>query len=169
MLSYDRIRLIRLPRAAAQAMLLAIAIGLEAACFGQVVFAADAPSKDAPVPAPSLREESAGKTTSAETALGKAKHAKIPTTPLEIAEALGLPLLLTFLGTSVIAVWFTIERLVVLRRGRVIPRHFVERFLQNLEQGNLEPDQALTLCEENGSSIALIFAHGIRKWGKSSV
>ena len=105
----------------------------------------------------------------AEAAPAKAKHRKIPTTPIEIAEALGLPLLLAFLGTSVIAVWFTIERLVILRRGRVIPRPFVERFLQNLEQGNLEPEQALALCEENGSSIALIFAHGVRKWGKSSV
>jgi biopolymer transport protein ExbB len=104
-----------------------------------------------------------------EAAPAKAKHRQIPTTPIEIAEALGLPLLLAFLGTSVIAVWFTIERLVVLRRGRVIPRPFVERFLQNLEQGNLDPEQALALCEENGSSIALIFAHGIRKWGKSSV
>jgi biopolymer transport protein ExbB len=108
-------------------------------------------------------------TASGETAPTKAKHRQIPTTPLEIAEALGLPLLIAFLGTSVIAVWFTIERLVVLRRGRVIPRPFVERFLQNLEQGNLEPEQALALCEENGSSIALVFAHGIRKWGKSSV
>ena len=108
-------------------------------------------------------------TASGETAPAKAKHRQIPTTPLEIAEALGLPLLIAFLGTSVIAVWFTIERLVVLRRGRVIPRPFVERFLQNLEQGNLEPEQALALCEENGSSIALVFAHGIRKWGKSSV
>lgn len=102
-------------------------------------------------------------------AASKTKHRKIPTTPIEVAEALGLPLLLAFIGTSVIALWFTIERLVVLRRGRVIPRPFVERFLQNLEQGNLEPEQALALCEENGSSIAQIFSHGIRKWGKSSV
>jgi biopolymer transport protein ExbB len=106
---------------------------------------------------------------SSQAASAKSKHRQIPTTPIEIAEALGLPLLLAFLGTSVIAVWFTIERLVVLRRGRVIPRPFVERFLQNLEQGNLDPEQALALCDENGSSIALIFAHGIRKWGKSSV
>jgi biopolymer transport protein ExbB len=70
---------------------------------------------------------------SSEAAPTKAKHRQIPTTPLEIAEAIGLPLLIAFLGTSVIAVWFTIERLVVLRRGRVIPRPFVERFLQNLE------------------------------------
>ncbi len=115
------------------------------------------------------RDQPAAGSAATESTPAKAKHRQIPTTPLEIAEALGLPLLLTFLGTSVIAVWFTIERLVVLRRGRVIPRHFVERFLQNLEQGNLEPDQALALCEENGSSIALIFAHGVRKWGKSSV
>jgi biopolymer transport protein ExbB len=96
-------------------------------------------------------------------------HRTIPTRPLEIIEALGVPFLLAFGICSVITVWFSIERLVVLRRGRVIPRPFVERFLQNLEQGNLEPDEALRLCDENGSPIAQIFAHGVRKWGKSSV
>jgi biopolymer transport protein ExbB len=96
-------------------------------------------------------------------------HRTIPTRPLEIIEALGVPFLLAFAICSVITVWFSIERLVVLRRGRVIPRPFVERFLQNLEQGNLEPDEALRLCDENGSPIAQIFAHGVRKWGKSSV
>jgi len=169
MLSYDQIHLAQLARVTAKATMLAIVLGCQGACFGQVAFAADAPSKDAAIQVQPARDDSTGKSTSTDTSPAKAKHRQIPTTPLEIAEALGLPLLLTFLGTSVIAVWFTIERLVVLRRGRVIPRHFVDRFLQNLEQGNLEPDQALTLCEENGSSIALIFAHGIRKWGKSSV
>jgi biopolymer transport protein ExbB len=169
MLSYDRIHLAQVTRVTAKATVLAIVLGCQAACFGHVAFAADARSKDAAVRVQSARDDDAGKTASQDASPAKTKHRQIPTTPLEIAEALGLPLLLTFLGTSVIAVWFTIERLVVLRRGRVIPRHFVERFLQNLEQGNFEPDQALTLCEENGSSIALIFAHGIRKWGKSSV
>jgi biopolymer transport protein ExbB len=169
MLSHDRIHLAQFTRVNAKAAVLAFVIGCQAACFGQVALAADARSKEAAVQVQSARDDGAGKSTSTDASPAKAKHRQIPTTPLEIAEALGLPLLLTFLGTSVIAVWFTIERLVVLRRGRVIPRHFVERFLQNLEQGNLEPDQALTLCEENGSSIALIFAHGIRKWGKSSV
>jgi biopolymer transport protein ExbB len=96
-------------------------------------------------------------------------HRTIPTRPLEIIEALGVPFIIAFGICSVITVWFSIERLVVLRRGRVIPRPFVERFLQNLEQGNLDPDEALRLCDENGSPIAQIFAHGIRKWGKSSV
>jgi biopolymer transport protein ExbB len=96
-------------------------------------------------------------------------HRTIPTRPLEVVEALGVPFTLAFGICSVITVWFSIERLVVLRRGRVIPRPFVERFLQNLEQGNLEPEDALKLCDENGSPIAQIFAHGVRKWGKSSV
>lgn len=74
-----------------------------------------------------------------------------------------------FLTASVIAVWFAIERLVVLRRGRVIPRPFVERFLQHLSQRKVDGKQALKLCEENGSPIAAIFAHGVRKWGKPSV
>jgi biopolymer transport protein ExbB len=96
-------------------------------------------------------------------------HRTIPTRPLEVVEALGVPFTLAFGICSVITVWFSIERVVVLRRGRVIPRPFVERFLQNLEQGNLEPEDALKLCDENGSPIAQIFAHGVRKWGKSSV
>jgi biopolymer transport protein ExbB len=96
-------------------------------------------------------------------------HRTIPTRPLEIIEALGVPFIIAFGICSVITVWFSIERLVVLRRGRVIPRPFVERFLQNLEQGNLDPEEALRLCDENGSPIGQIFAHGIRKWGKSSV
>ncbi|HEV8067687.1 MAG TPA: MotA/TolQ/ExbB proton channel family protein [Planctomycetaceae bacterium] len=96
-------------------------------------------------------------------------HRTIPTRPLEIIEALGVPFIIAFGICSVITVWFSIERLVVLRRGRVIPRPFVERFLQNLEQGNLDPEEALRLCDENGSPIAQIFAHGVRKWGKSSV
>jgi len=169
MQSLHPIQFVHRTRSIRKTVALAVFFGFQAAVFGQTAPTAGAPGKDPAVSVQAAREEGAVKQNSTEGTPAKAKHRQIPTTPLEIVEALGLPLLLTFLGTSVIAVWFTIERLVVLRRGRVIPRHFVERFLQNLEQGNLEPDQALALCEENGSSIALIFAHGIRKWGKSSV
>jgi biopolymer transport protein ExbB len=153
----------------AAALAFAVVFSLPARSAAQDRPAAKAVGKDSAVSVRPAAEVDAGKPLAGEAAAPKAKHRKIATTPIEIAEALGLPLLLAFLGTSVIAVWFTIERLVVLRRGRVIPRPFVERFLQNLEQGNLDPEQALALCEENGSCIALIFAHGIRKWGKSSV
>lgn len=74
-----------------------------------------------------------------------------------------------FAIASLIAIWLGVERLTVLRRGRVIPRPFVDRFLTLLRTGQLDAGSALALCEENGSPIAEIFAHGIRKWGKPSV
>lgn len=93
----------------------------------------------------------------------------IPQNPVEILETLGYVFVIPFLLASVIAVWFSIERLVVLRRGRVIPKHFVERFLELLDRGELDPQTASDLCLDNGSPIADIFDHGVRKWGKSSV
>ena len=97
------------------------------------------------------------------------RSSAIPTNPLEVAQAMGWLFVVPFVLASVIAVWFAIERLVVLRRGRVIPRPFVERFIEHLEQGKLDPDSALQLCEQNGSPVAQVFAHGVRKWGKPSV
>ncbi len=92
----------------------------------------------------------------------------IPTTPAEAIYALNWWAIPFGLATM-IAVWFSTERLVVLRKARVIPKPFVERFLSLLSEGQLEPPEALSLCEENGSPVAMIFAHGIRKWGKPSV
>lgn len=76
---------------------------------------------------------------------------------------------LPFLVATVIAICFGIERLVVLRKGRVIPRAFVDRFLQHLEQNQLDQDSAIELCESNNSPVASVFCHGVRKWGKPSV
>lgn len=92
----------------------------------------------------------------------------IPKEPLEVLIALGIfvwPLGLT----SIIVVWFSVERLVVLRHGRVIPRHFVRRFFEHLAEGKLDPKATIKLCEDNRSPIAQIFASGMKKWGKSSV
>jgi biopolymer transport protein ExbB len=92
----------------------------------------------------------------------------IPTVILEMAIALDW-FVVPFALATLIAIWFTTERLVVLRRGRVLPKPFVQRFLKLLEEGELDKDEALQICEENGSPIAQVFAHGIRKWGKASV
>ncbi len=70
---------------------------------------------------------------------------------------------------SVVVLAFAFERAVVLRRRRVIPKDFVTRFLDHLANGQLDRNTALGLCEQNGSPIADVFAHGVRKWGKPSV
>ena len=64
---------------------------------------------------------------------------------------------------------FVFERLVALRRGRVIPRPFVKRFLEQLKEGQLDREKAIKLCEENRSPIALVFAAAAKKWGRTSV
>jgi biopolymer transport protein ExbB len=92
----------------------------------------------------------------------------IPREPIEVLYALGMfmyPLGLC----SIVVVWFSIERLVVLRGGRVIPRPFVRRFFEHLEEGKVDARGAIKLCEENGSPIAMVFASGLKKWGKPSV
>ena len=95
------------------------------------------------------------------------QHSGIPTTPVEIITKLNF-WLIPFLLASIIAVWFTIERLVVLRRTRVIPPEFVDPFMKAI-QGGIGPEVALEKCESNNSPTAAIFAHGVRKWGRSSV
>ena len=74
-----------------------------------------------------------------------------------------------FVAASLIALWFGVERLVVLRKSRVIPKAFVGRFLDLLELGDIDRDRALEFCRNNGSPTAAVFAHGVHKWGKPSV
>ena len=92
----------------------------------------------------------------------------IPTHPVEIIEQMS-GWLVPFLIASVISVWFTIERFVVLRRSRVIPRNFVEPFLENLHKGKLDSATAISQCRKNDSSVAAVFLHGVEKWGRPSV
>lgn len=92
----------------------------------------------------------------------------IPTTVSKMFEAGGI-LMYPIAACSIITLAFGVERMVVLRRRRVIPRDFVKRFLEHLERGELDRAQAVQLCEENGSPVAEVFAHGVRKWGKPSV
>lgn len=70
---------------------------------------------------------------------------------------------------SVVLLVFVFERTVALRRGRVIPRPFVRRFLDQLREGQLSRDEASELCEENKSPVAEVFSAAVRKWGRSSV
>ncbi len=73
-----------------------------------------------------------------------------------------LPLLIC----SFVLLVFVFERSISLRRGRVIPGPFVKRFLHQLEENQLDRDQAVLVCEENGSPIARVFRAAVKKWGR---
>ena len=79
------------------------------------------------------------------------------------------PLMFAIAACSFLVVTFVLERAISLRRGRVIPKPFVTRFLQQLRDGELDRATAMELCEDNGSPIALVFAGAVRKWGRPSV
>lgn len=93
----------------------------------------------------------------------------IPTDIPGIAKALGLPFTAAFAAASILGVWSIIERLVVLRRRRVIPPVFVDSFLSQLRTGRTDRAQALALCQQNPSPMSEIFMHGVRKWGRPGV
>ena len=111
-------------------------------------------SRDADAPASSKR--------------ARIKPRGIPTRLSDLFLA-GGPMMWPIAACSVVVVAFAIERQVLLRRRRVIPKDFVTRFLEHLKTGQLDRAEALELCEKNGSPIAQVFAHGVRKWGKPSV
>ncbi len=78
------------------------------------------------------------------------------------------PMLWPLLFCSILAVGFTLERLIALRRSRVVPKEFVERFLERLEAGKLDRDRAIELCRANESPAARIFGRIVRYWGQSA-
>ncbi len=81
----------------------------------------------------------------------------------------GGPLMIAIAGCSFLVVTFVLERAINLRRGRVIPKPFVSRFLEQLRGGDLDRPQALALCQASGSPVATVFAGAVRKWGRPSV
>jgi len=81
----------------------------------------------------------------------------------------GGPLMYPLALCSVALFVFVFERLVSLRRGRVIPRPFVKRFLEQLKEGQLDREKAIKLCDANGSPVAQVFAAAAKKWGRTSV
>jgi biopolymer transport protein ExbB len=97
-----------------------------------------------------------------------APHA-IPTKNMLSAFRDGGPMMIPIAGCSFALLVFVFERFIALRRGRVIPRPFVRRFLEQLHEGQLDREKALRLCEANKSPVATVFAAAVRKWGKASV
>jgi biopolymer transport protein ExbB len=92
----------------------------------------------------------------------------MPKNVVEMIESLGA-WVVPFAVLSLVMLWSAVERFVMLRRGRVVPKPFVQRFLALVEAGELGREESLAICNENGSPISELFAHGVRKWGKSAV
>ena len=78
-------------------------------------------------------------------------------------------LMLPIIACSFVMLIFVMERLLYLRRARMIPRPFVRGVIEQLEQQQLGRDEAMALCEENGSPIAEIFAGALKKYGRAAV
>lgn len=81
---------------------------------------------------------------------------------MDLAElfAQGGPLMWVILAASVVGVGVFFERLWSTQRAKVLPRSFVDRIRALVAKG--KTSEALLLCEENGSSIALIMAAALR-------
>jgi len=81
----------------------------------------------------------------------------------------GGPLMIPLALCSFVLLVFVFERMISLRRGRVIPTPLVTRILDQVRQRQIDRDQAIALCEENPCPACEVLGEGIRKWGRSSV
>ena len=94
---------------------------------------------------------------------------KIPMTSLFGAIREGGFMMFPIIACSFGLTVFVFERLLFLRRNRVIPRSFVRGVIEQLEQQQLDRDEAIALCEENGSPIAQLFQAALKRYGRQSV
>jgi biopolymer transport protein ExbB len=74
----------------------------------------------------------------------------------------GGALMWAILAASVVGVGVFFERLWSLQRGRVLPRAFVDRIRAMVSKR--KTSEAQLLCEENGSSVAMLIAAALRAY-----
>jgi biopolymer transport protein ExbB len=119
---------------------------------------------------PSTRAADAAADTPAEAAAGDEQQPEpIPTRSLFEMILAGGPLMVPILVCSFVFMVVVFERIISLRRGRVLPRPFVKRLLHQLREGSVGREAALERCRENSSHVARVFAAALRKWGKPAV
>jgi biopolymer transport protein ExbB len=93
----------------------------------------------------------------------------IPTRSLFDMLLAGGPMIIPIMAASFLMMLIVFERFISLRRRRVVPKLFIERFLLQVREGALDRTDALERCEDESSHIARVFAAGVRKWGKPAV
>jgi biopolymer transport protein ExbB len=75
-------------------------------------------------------------------------------------------LMLPLAVCSLIVFALSLERMVALRRGRVIPRPFVRRFTECVEDGQLSYEEATDICKDFDCPVAEVFRAAVRRWGR---
>ncbi len=78
-------------------------------------------------------------------------------------------LLLPLIACSFLLFVFAFERGFSLRRSRVVPKPFIRRFVQQLEESQLDQTEAIQRCRENKSPVAQLCIAAVMKWGRPSV
>jgi biopolymer transport protein ExbB len=66
-------------------------------------------------------------------------------------------------GLGLVVLW---ERIMRLRKRRVMPAEFTARFVDHLHEGKLDCGQALDYCEQNPSPAARVALAALRRWGR---
>ncbi|MEZ6090501.1 MAG: MotA/TolQ/ExbB proton channel family protein [Pirellulaceae bacterium] len=70
---------------------------------------------------------------------------------------------------SLIVITLIAERLISMRRGRVIPRPFVRRFREKVEEGQLDIDEATEVCDAFDCPVADVFIAAVKRTGRPMV
>ena len=99
----------------------------------------------------------------------KSEQGKIPVRSLLQMFSEGGLLMYPIALCSFVMTVFCFERLVYLRPGRVIPRPFVKRLIEQLEQQQMDRDEAIELCAKNPSPMATICAAALKRYGRPAV
>jgi biopolymer transport protein ExbB len=76
------------------------------------------------------------------------------------------PMLWPLVVCSIVTLGYVLERWLALRRDRVIPHEFADRFLERLSSGKLDRERALELCRAHDSPAARVFAIVVGAWGQ---
>lgn len=82
---------------------------------------------------------------------------------------LGGYLMWPILFCSFLTILFAVERVISLRRSRIVPHRFLRELWTELEGGRLRRDQAVWQCRANGSPAAMIVLSALRLWGRPMV
>lgn len=81
----------------------------------------------------------------------------------------GGPLMIPIALCSFVLVVFVFERLISLRRRRIIPQPFSKKIIDQITKNEIGKDEAIDECEKSKSPMANVFLAGLEKWGQPSV